>query len=130
MKKIIKIGVVLSITMCALLETGCSAGKAVVNDVFNDVASHNSREADLYDFATELVEQQLDVPSTAIFPTFQFSYVEKVDIDDPVYDECYQVKSTVDCEDVYGNRSVKSFTVRIGIKNSEGKMYGKVYELN
>ncbi len=127
MKRKITAMAVLSIGMCALFMTGCKS--AVVNDAYNEVVSHSSREGDVYNFATELVEQQLDVPSTAIFPTFNSSYVEKMDVDDPEYDECYEVKSTVECENVLGGRGTMNFTVRIGVKTSEGKMYGEVYEL-
>ena len=108
-RKIMSMGVALSICMCALFGTGCSNP-----DVNN---------------ATKLVKEQLDAPSTAIFPTFESSYVTKMD-GDGEFDECYKVQSSVECENALGGRGTMNFTVLVGIKKSEGKMYGQVRELN
>ena len=103
-RKIMSMGVALSICMCALFGTGCS--NPDVNNAINGAASY-----------------------TAIFPTFESSYVTKMDGDDE-FDECYKVQSSVECENALGGRGTMNFTVLVGIKKSEGKMYGQVRELN
>lgn len=127
-RKIMSMGVALSICMCALLGTaGCS--NPDVNNAINGAASYTSTKGDVYNYATDLVKQQLEAPSTAIFPTFNSSYVEEVE-GDAEFDECYEAKSSVECENALGGRGTLNFTVLVGIKKSEGKMYGKVSELN
>ena len=100
-----------------------------VNNAINGAASYTSTQGEVYNFATKLVKEQLDAPSTAIFPTFESSYVTKMD-GDGEFDECYKVQSSVECENALGGRGTMNFTVLVGIKKSEGKMYGQVRELN
>ena len=126
-RKFLSMGVALSICMCALFGTGCS--NPDVNNAINGAASYTSTQGEVYNFATKLVKEQLDAPSTAIFPTFESSYVTKMD-GDGEFDECYKVQSSVECENALGGRGTMNFTVLVGIKKSEGKMYGQVRELN
>ena len=76
-RKFMSMGVALSICMCALFGTGCS--NPDVNNAINGAASYTSTQGEVYNFATKLVKEQLDAPSTAIFPTFESSYVTKMD---------------------------------------------------
>ena len=99
------------------------------NNAINGAASYTSTQGEVYNFATKLVKEQLDAPFTAIFPTFESSYVTKMD-GDGEFDECYKVQSSVECENALGGRGTMNFTVLVGIKKSEGKMYGQVRELN
>ena len=117
-RKFMSMGVALSICMCALFGTGCS--NPDVNNAINGAASYTSTQGEVYNFATKLVKEQLDAPSTAIFPTFESSYVTKMD-GDGEFDEC---------ENALGGRGTMNFTVLVEIKKSEGKMYGQVRELN
>ena len=83
----------------------------------------------MYNYATELVRDQLDAPSTAIFPTYSSSYVEEVDVSNSDYDAGYVIRANVECENMLGGRSTMDFMVNVGVCYDEGKMYGKVVSL-
>lgn len=105
---------VIAVIMLAGMMTflgGCNNGD--VNDAVNHVAAYGSRKADAYRVATQLIKEQLDAPSTAVFPTYQEDFVTEGDASDTEYDEMYVVTSSVETENLVGGRTTIEYTVNV-----------------
>lgn len=126
-RNIMAMGMALGVVVFCFLGTGCN--NSDVNNAINEVASYTDEKADVYNYATELVKDQLDAPSTAIFPTYSSSYVEEVDVSDSDCDAGYVIRANVECENMLGGRSTLDFTVNVSVYHDEGKMYGEVVSL-
>lgn len=126
-KNLLVLGMTLVALAFGLFGTGCSNPDA--NNAINEIASYTNEKADVYNFATSLVKKELDAPSTALFPTFSNSYVEEESAGDSEFDAVYVVNSSVECENMVGGRITLEYTVNVGVKHDEGKMYGKVVSL-
>ena len=126
-RNIMAMGMALGVVVFSFLGTGCN--NPDVNNAINEVASYTDEKADVYNYATELVKDQLAAPSTAIFPTYSSSYVEEVDVSDSDCDAGYVIRANVECENMLGGRSTLDFTVNVSVYHDEGKMYGEVVSL-
>lgn len=80
--------------------TGCTINGA--NDAINSAVSLTSEKADAYRVSCDLVRDQLDAPSKAIFPTYSSSYISEKNSDDDSYDTMYMVKAYVEAENIFG----------------------------
>lgn len=93
------------------------------SDVFNNAASFLDQKADAYRAACDTLREQLDVPSKAVFPTYDSSFVEKRASDREGYDTMYRIKAYVDAENVFGAMPRSDWSATVYSDESREKFY-------
>ena len=104
--------------------TGCDEGD--VNQVINNAAAYTGEKADAYRAATELVKEQLDAPSTAIFPAYKSSFVAEGDASGTGYDKMYIVTAYVEAGNAFGGMWKNDFVVNVYLDEENSKWYSVI----
>ena len=98
------VGFVSALAVSVSLLGGCQVNN--VNDAVNNVMSLTNEKADAYRVACDLVRDQLNAPSSAVFPSYQSSFVSGSDGD-------YTVSAYVEGENLVGGTSKVNWTATV-----------------
>ena len=118
MYKIKKVFAISLMAVVMVFFTGCDGNtQEFVNNVIDTTKSVTDKDnnLDIYMYAKEAIKQQLDCPSTAVFPSYTKAVINRrMDTEDPEY----YVKSYVDADNLAGAKVRLYFEVIIYNTNS------------
>lgn len=112
-----------------IFTTGCASSTPYVNqavekgkDLTASLLSSGSLEVDIYSYAKQVITEQLECPSTAVFPMYEDSFVQ-------IKNGMYIVSAYVDAQNLAGAMVRSEFSVAFSFEDG-GKCRYTILSMN